>query len=271
MSTHPVILSGCASTPLASYLKALGVFRIIATQADASARGCWHQGRFKLDSQLDGDQLVAFFLKRYEPSPLIAPWNGGSGFYEGDDAAGLEAIAGSSEPRLATYRGTIKAVKQWSQLAPASQSLKDMRAKLGADLNEMTGKAAKSLCDLISELDKAVDALEKFTSPASVLGGTVEDLDKWNATGKGLSARDEQQNAALKNVVRTAKKVRSSFKKGYRSAGKETLVTLARATLPDGVVECLDAMLPILAGGSLGYPPLFGAGGSEGQIGRAHV
>ena len=266
MSAHPVILSGCASTPLASYLKALGVFRIIGTQADASARGCWHQGLFTLDSQLDDDQLVAFFLKRYEPSPLIAPWNGGSGFYEGDDAAGLEAIARSSEPRLATYTGTIKAVKQWSQLAPASQSLKDMRAKLGADLKEMSGKTAKSLSDLISELDKAVDALEEFTSSASVLGGTVEDLDKWKLNGKELSARDEQQNAALKKVVRTAKKVRSSFKKGYRSAGKETLVTLARAILPDGVVECLDAMLPILAGGSLGYPPLFGAGGSEGRF-----
>src|ERR1035441_1729264 len=94
-----VILAGCASTPLASYLKALGVFRILATQADASARGCWRQGRFTLDSQLDGDQLVAFFLKRYEPSPLIAPWNGASGFYEGDDTAGLEAIVGSSDAR----------------------------------------------------------------------------------------------------------------------------------------------------------------------------
>src|ERR1035441_4254608 len=148
-----VNLAACASTPLASYLKALGVFRIIGTQADASARGCWHQGRFNLDSQLDGDQLVAFFLKRYEPSPLIAPWNGASGFYEGDDTAGLEAIAGSSVPRLATYSGAIRAVKQWPQLAPRNQSLKDMCAKLGADLKEMTGKAARSLSDLISELE----------------------------------------------------------------------------------------------------------------------
>ena len=261
-----VNLAACASTPLASYLKALGVFRIIGTQADAFARGCWRRGRFTLDSQLDGDQLVEFFLKRYKPSPLIAPWNGGSGFYEGDDTAGLVAIAGSSESRLATYRGTIQAVKQWPQLAPRSQSLKDMRTKLGADLKELTGKAAQSLGDLISELDKAVAALEKFTAPASVLDGTVEDLDKWKVTGKGLSARGKEQSGALKDVVRTAKKVRGSFKKGYRSAGKEALVTLARATLPDSVVECLDAMLPILAGGSLGYPPLFGAGGSEGRF-----
>jgi len=261
-----VSLTACVASPLASYLKALGVFRLVATQVDTSALGCWRQGRLVLDTGLDADQLVAFFLERYEPSPLIAPWNGGSGFYEGDDALGLEAIVGSGEPRLATYKSSIQAVQRWPQLAPASQPLKDMRGKLGADLKGMTGKAAESLAGLIYELDRAVAALQEFTAPASVLDGTVEALESWRAAGKELSARDRQKNAALKDVVRTAKKLRSSFKKGYRSAGKETLVALARATLPDGVVECLDAMLPILAGGTLGYPPLFCTGGSEGRF-----
>ncbi len=34
-------LGGCAPTPLANYLKALGILRVVAEQADAEARGWW--------------------------------------------------------------------------------------------------------------------------------------------------------------------------------------------------------------------------------------
>ena len=263
---NKVSLAGCAATPLASYLKALGVFRILATQEDAAARGCWNHGRFALDSQCDGDQLVAFFLNRYAPSPLIAPWNGGSGFYEGDDTHGLAAIVASNEAKLASYRETIRAVQQWTHLAPASQPVAVMREKLAVESTGMSGKAEQALRDLLDELDLAVTQFAEYAPAGNLLQGPVENLDRWKVTGKGLSERDKGQNLTLKAVVRAARKIRSSFKKGYRAAGKETLVTLARATLPDAVVECLDAMLPLLAGGTLGYPPLFGAGGSEGRF-----
>src|SRR5437763_10529963 len=76
-----LILHGCTPEPLMSYLKALGVLRLVAEQVDPEARGAWRAGVFVLSSQLDEDALMKFFLEKYRPTPMLAPWNGGCGFY----------------------------------------------------------------------------------------------------------------------------------------------------------------------------------------------
>ena len=86
-------LHGCSPTPLASYLKALGVLRLLSSRtssvtdepADPLARGWWEGERFHLRTALERDGLLDFFLHHYVPSPIIAPWNGGSGFYPKDE------------------------------------------------------------------------------------------------------------------------------------------------------------------------------------------
>jgi len=100
-------LDGCRPIPLASYLKALGVLRLVAEQADPEARGFWRGERFHLKTRLDRDGLRRFFLEDYAPTPIIAPWNGGSGFYPKDAKDGINAIAASRCTRLAVYSDTI--------------------------------------------------------------------------------------------------------------------------------------------------------------------
>lgn len=79
--TQVITFSGCAPIPLAGYLKALGVFRLIAEQADESVRGYWQNERFVLTTSLDRDEILELFLTLYRPTPILTPWNGGSGFY----------------------------------------------------------------------------------------------------------------------------------------------------------------------------------------------
>lgn len=79
-------LDGCAPTPLAHYLKALGVLRLASEQIDPEARGWWEGERFLLATHLDLDELTEFFLSTYSPTPLLAPWNGASGFFRTWDA-----------------------------------------------------------------------------------------------------------------------------------------------------------------------------------------
>lgn len=43
-------LDGCAPVPLAHYLKALGILRLVAEQLDPAARGWWEGERFLLAS-----------------------------------------------------------------------------------------------------------------------------------------------------------------------------------------------------------------------------
>lgn len=105
--THRVVLAGCTPVPLAAYLKALGVLRLVAEQADPDARGYWENEQFVLESRLDGKELERFFLEDYEPTPVIAPWNGGSGFYPKDNKSGLEPIESGRAGRFGPLREAI--------------------------------------------------------------------------------------------------------------------------------------------------------------------
>ena len=91
MTLHIHHLTGCSPTPLANYLKALGILRLVAEQSDASARGWWQDEHFCLLTRLSREELHAFFLDEYQPTPIISPWNKGSGFYKLNDP-GLEPL-----------------------------------------------------------------------------------------------------------------------------------------------------------------------------------
>ena len=110
MPTLP--LSGCAPIPLAHYLKALGILRLVSEQLDPEARGSWMNDQFLLDSKADASALEQFFASTYNPTPVLAPWNGGSGFFPIDNAEALSAIAAGSAPRLLPYRSGITAARQ---------------------------------------------------------------------------------------------------------------------------------------------------------------
>ncbi|HXF54796.1 MAG TPA: type I-U CRISPR-associated protein Csx17 [Hyphomicrobiaceae bacterium] len=106
---NEVVLSGCEPMPLAAYLKALAVLRLVAEQAgDPDVTGCWRKDVFVLQTRLTREKLIEFFLQCYEPTPLVAPWNGGSGFYPKDNRDGIEPLTCSKSPRFAAYRKVIE-------------------------------------------------------------------------------------------------------------------------------------------------------------------
>lgn len=134
--TQTISLKGCSPTPLAHYLKALGILRLVAEQQDPDATGCWRNEGFVLNSSLDEQALLRFFLEQYRPTPIVAPWNGGSGFYYQeskskniDPATGkkqksgirnqpteatrtVEALLNSEAPRFAEYRQLLGQSRQ---------------------------------------------------------------------------------------------------------------------------------------------------------------
>ena len=107
MSAAALLLAGIQPEPLGSYLKSLGVLRVVARQIDPSAAGHWTAQGFVLTSTLDLDDLVAFFTTSYVPTPAVSPWNGGSGFHPKDNQDGIGAIEGSTDVRLEVYRSAI--------------------------------------------------------------------------------------------------------------------------------------------------------------------
>lgn len=115
---NEIPLQGCTPTPLASYLKSLAVLRLVAEAGDngggdSEATGFWRDDEFVLCTKLTKAQLRAFFLERYRPTPLIAPWGARSGFFAGSSEKtareALSMIANSDSDRLKPYRSTINA------------------------------------------------------------------------------------------------------------------------------------------------------------------
>lgn len=113
MTIHVHHLTGCSPAPLAHYLKGLSILRLVAEQKDPAARGWWRDEAFHLATTLDEEALQRFFLEEYRPTPIVAPWNGGSGFYPKDNKTGIEAISQSTGERFAPFRTVI----EWARSA----------------------------------------------------------------------------------------------------------------------------------------------------------
>lgn len=104
---HVLELAGCTPEPLISYLKALGIFRLVAEQKDPGVRAWWRNDSFFLRLALDRQDLERFFLEEYRPTPIASPWN--SRFKTGlvQDKNGLDVILSTDGERFARYRETL--------------------------------------------------------------------------------------------------------------------------------------------------------------------
>lgn len=130
---HEVELKGCSPNPLASYLKSLGILRLVSDQSDCSAAGRWEGNVFILRSNLTRNELLGFFLNSYAPTPIISPWNGRAGFLEGEDAPDstrkgpitVKEVNKSIGRRFAGYRSILNEVRNIQVLS----ELNEVRAR----------------------------------------------------------------------------------------------------------------------------------------------
>lgn len=109
---NEIPLAGCTPIPLANYLKALGVFRLVAEQEDPGVKAFWRGERFVLVTRLTRQDLTQFFLEKYRPTPILAPWNGGSGFYPKDNKDGFTPLSKAEALRFKPIAEAITAIKK---------------------------------------------------------------------------------------------------------------------------------------------------------------
>lgn len=152
-------LDGCAPTPLASYLKALGVLRLLSSgasnvagePADAGVRGWWEHERFHLRTTLGRDEVTQFFLYGYAPSPVIAPWNGRAGFLEGDDgetssregAVLMRKIEQSEADRFRAMRSTVRLLRDNHHLSMLDRLRAELK-RLAKEAEHLDGDAKRT-------------------------------------------------------------------------------------------------------------------------------
>jgi CRISPR-associated protein Csx17 len=166
-------LDGCAPTPLAHYLKALGILRLVAEQVDLEARGWWEGERFLLASHKDEDELLEFFRNQYRPTPMFNPWGARSGFYAGSSETTsrsvLEQIEKVTDIRFEQYREAIKVTRN---------AIKDVTAGGKPDSDESKAALVLALRNRLRNAPSAwlgaviavIDSGEKTLQQPAVLG-----------------------------------------------------------------------------------------------------
>lgn len=228
---HEIELTGCMPEPLMSYLKSLGIFRLVSEQADPEATACWRNDVFVLRSKVDRDELVSFFLTQYQPTPVLAPWNAGCGFYKKWDPTksvfksrevveAVENIENSTSIAFDRYRNQIRRTK-----------------------NTLEERAQR--VDLASELDAIREQGE---------------LENWSANKIKEEIKRYLDNALLLEV--------DGHQVRIEKADKDEFVRMMRGeVLDDEAVRWLDAALVLLTGQKKNRieAPLLGSGGNIGN------
>lgn len=102
------VLPGLRPEPLASYLAGLGLIRVLGEQADADATAAWTADGLTITTLVR--DLAEWLANEYKPTPVLSPWNGGSGFGAKDKEPRrrLESLRANSSARLADLRSAIE-------------------------------------------------------------------------------------------------------------------------------------------------------------------
>ncbi len=111
MTTTQIIrhlLPGLRPEPLVSYLAGLGLIRVLGEQADPDATAVWTPGGLAIETTVA--DLAAWLADEYVPTPVVSPWNGGSGFgvKDREPVVRITALREHPSPRLEPLREALR-------------------------------------------------------------------------------------------------------------------------------------------------------------------
>lgn len=268
MSMKLHLLMGCAPAPLALYLKALGILRIVAEQADPSARGWWQDEHFCLLTRLTRKELETFFLHKYSPTPFLSPWNKGCGFFKENDI-GLLPLETSTAPRFAVFREGILASRELlggvSKADAAIRAIKD-RTKTNKSFQTAEQRqslreswAWKTTVNILQEAQKQEGITEVEVKSIRDTLATVEflvsDADKPATKAEADRLKEAE---GYKQVLRVANQVFAKRKAFF--------IPACRREWRGKHAEWMATALVLDDVGNASFPALTGSGGNDGNM-----
>ncbi len=268
MTLHLHHLTGCSPAPLANYLKALGILRLVGEQADGNARGWWQDEHFCLLTTLSRAELESFFLEKYEPTPLLSPWNKGCGFFKAGDP-GLAPLETSKASRFARFRGgVVEARKLLDRVANADAVIRTIKARTKTNKSFQTEPQRALLADsatfrgFIDQLNTTADKPDISADERAVIHAEIREIEALVvATAKPPTKSEADQ---LK-VSGGYKRVLAAAERRFKTL-KATLIPGCRRVWRGSHAEWLSAAVVLDEDGNPQWPSLLGTGGNDGNL-----
>ncbi len=269
MTLHVHHLKGCSPTPLAHYLKALGILRLVVEQgADAEARGWWQDEHFCLLSRLSREELETFLLERYEPTPLLSPWNKGCGFFKANDP-GLVPLEESHAPRFERFRCGIKESRALlDAVGQADAVVRAIKARTKTNRTfqseQQRGLLANSdtFRKLVDQLRKEANSPESPETERKKLAEEIVTIESLIAKAAKTSTRAQSNQLKASSGY---KRVLAAAERRFKSL-KATLIPDCRRAWRGSHAEWLAAAFALDEDGVPEWAWLVGTGGNDGNL-----
>jgi CRISPR-associated protein Csx17 len=254
---------------LANYLKALGILRLVGEQADPQARGWWDGERFCLLSKLSKEELEAFFLEQYEPTPLLSPWNKGCGFFKANDA-GLCPLERSTAPRFQRFRsGLSDSRRLLDEITKADAAIRAIKARTKTTVKGFQSEDQRRLLEsdptyrsMIEQLRKQLEKPDIQPEEQSKLNNDIETMESLTCKASKPPTRAKAEalkaSAGYKRLLPAADR---RFK-----ALKASLIPDCRRIWRGPHAEWLSAAVVLDEHGNAEWPSLLGTGGNDGNL-----
>ncbi|MEZ6128616.1 MAG: type I-U CRISPR-associated protein Csx17 [Planctomycetaceae bacterium] len=261
-------LSGCAPAPLALYLKALGILRIVSEQADPDARGWWQDEQFCLLTKLTREELEKFFLETYSPTPFLSPWNKGCGFFKENDP-GLVPLEKSTAPRFHAFRQGIAASRELlDAVSKADAAIRAIKARTKTNKSFQTAEQRTTLRESLAwrtTVSALKDTLKneglpeaektRLNNALATVELLVSDADKPPTKAEADRLKKDEGYKQISRVADKAFKVR-----------KASLIPDCRREWRGQHAEWMAAGVVLDENGDPKYPSLLGTGGNDGNM-----
>lgn len=268
MTMHLHILKGCAPTPLANYLKALGVLRLVGEQADAQSRGWWDGERFCLLSKLSKEELETFFLEKYEPTPLLSPWNKGCGFFKANDP-GLCPLEKSTAPRFQKFRAGIVAGRHLlDEISQADAAIRAIKARTKTNKSFQSEEQRQLLESDPTYLATLQQMREQIKKPdieneeRAKLNSDIQEIESLTQNASNPPTKTEAQTLKASSGY---KRVLAAADRRFRVM-KATLIPDCRRIWRGPHADWLSAAVVLDERGNPEWPSLLGTGGNDGNL-----
>ncbi len=268
MTRHHHRLSGCAPTPLANYLKAAGILRLVGEQLDPACRGWWQDEQFHLLTVKTKEELENFFLEDYEPTPLVSPWNKGCGFFKANDP-GLVPLETSTAPRFDRFRRGIVASRELlDEVSRSDAIIRAIKARTKTNKTFQTDEQRQLLRESFAVKQARLAISEQLNKEGLPEGGRailqqeLETIDSILADTDKLPTKAEasqlKASAGYKRLLNTADRRFKSL--------KATLIPDCRRQWRGPHAQWLAAAVVIGEDGTPDWPSLLGTGGNDGNL-----
>jgi CRISPR-associated protein Csx17 len=266
MNIH--VLKGCAPAPLANYLKALGILRLVGEQADKQARGWWNGEYFCLLTKLSKEELEAFFLEKYEPTPLLSPWNKGCGFFKANDP-GLCPLEESTAPRFKRFRDGVVAARQLlDEIGQADAAIRAVKARTKTTAKGFQSEEQRQLLEKNATYRTVLEQLQEQLNKTDLAPEKRTETEGDIATITALTQKAKPPTRTEAEALKACtgyKRLLAAADRRFKSL-KATLIPDCRRLWRGPHAEWMSAAVVLDEDGNPIWPSLLGTGGNDGNL-----